>query len=43
MRRSASLLALAGLLLATAGCLYSFTGGGLPRHIRTVAVCPSRT
>jgi hypothetical protein len=40
MRRSASLLALAGLLLATAGCLYSFTGGGLPRHIRTVAVLP---
>lgn len=33
---------LAGLLLLSilSGCLYSFTGGGLPRHIRTVAVLP---
>jgi len=25
-------------LLTLAGCVYSFAGGGLPRHIRTVAV-----
>lgn len=36
--RRASLLAACALLLS--GCLYSFTGGGLPRHIRTVAVLP---
>jgi hypothetical protein len=38
MVRRASLFALAMLLLT--GCVYSFTGGGLPRHIRTVAVVP---
>jgi hypothetical protein len=27
-------------LLALAGCFYSFAGGGLPSHIRTVAVLP---
>jgi len=27
-------------LLMLAGCLYGFTGGGLPSHIRTVAVLP---
>lgn len=32
--RHASIL----LLLALAGCSYSFVGGGLPRHIRTVAI-----
>jgi hypothetical protein len=26
--------------LLLAGCLYKFTGGGLPSHIRTVAVLP---
>lgn len=31
---------LAGLALACAGCLYGFAGGGLPPHIRTVAVLP---
>lgn len=31
---------LAVLLLGLNGCVYSFTGGGLPRHIRTVAVLP---
>ena len=31
-------LSLSVLLLS--GCLYSFTGGGLPSHIRTVAVLP---
>lgn len=32
--------ALSVLLLAllSGGCLYSFTGGGLPQHIRTIAV-----
>jgi hypothetical protein len=32
------LLLLAPVVLA--GCLYSFTGGGLPRHIRTIAILP---
>jgi hypothetical protein len=27
-------------VLALAGCLYKFSGGGLPSHIRTVAVLP---
>jgi len=27
-------------LLVLAGCLYKFSGGGLPNHIRTVAVLP---
>lgn len=36
--RLASLLAAAALLLS--GCLYSFTGGGLPPGIRTMAVVP---
>lgn len=31
-------LTLAWLLAAVPGCVYSFTGGGLPRHIRTIAV-----
>jgi hypothetical protein len=26
--------------LATGGCLYGFAGGGLPSHIRTVAILP---
>ena len=29
-----------GLLLAANGCLYGFAGGGLPNHIRTVAILP---
>lgn len=37
--RSAAPLALA-LSLAAGGCLYGFSGGGLPSHIRTVAVLP---
>lgn len=28
------------LLLALAGCLYGFHGGGLPGHVRTIAVVP---
>ncbi len=37
MTGRAPLLALLPLL---AGCLYGFAGGGLPRHVRTVAVIP---
>lgn len=36
--RAASALFAAALLLA--GCMYSFTGGGLPPHIRTVFIEP---
>lgn len=36
--RLASLLGAAALLLT--GCLYSFTGGGLPPNIRSLAVVP---
>ncbi len=28
------------LLLPLSGCLYSFVGGGLPSHVRTVAILP---
>lgn len=28
------------LVLALSGCLYGFAGGGLPSHVRTVAVIP---
>jgi TolB-like protein len=31
---------LAVLLLVAQGCLYGFAGGGLPPHIRTVAIIP---
>ncbi len=27
-------------LLLTAGCVYGFAGGGLPAHVRTIAVIP---
>jgi hypothetical protein len=41
MPARARLIALgAWLTLALSGCIYSFTGGGLPRHIRTIAVVP---
>lgn len=33
-------VSLGSILLILAGCMYSFAGGGLPRHIRTVAVTP---
>jgi hypothetical protein len=36
--RSAGRLLSAVLLLASGGCLYSFTGGGLPSHVRTIAI-----
>ena len=29
-----------GCVLCLSGCLYGFAGGGLPSHIRTVAVLP---
>jgi hypothetical protein len=39
-RRSLA-LAVSGLLLVTlTGCVYGFAGGGLPAHVRTVAVLP---
>jgi hypothetical protein len=31
---------LVSVALALSGCFYGFTGGGLPSHIRTVAVIP---
>jgi hypothetical protein len=37
MLRLVSLLLLVGTL---AGCMYRFVGGGLPAHVRTVAVLP---
>jgi hypothetical protein len=33
-------LLLMALPLAVSGCLYGFAGGGLPNHIRTVAILP---
>jgi len=38
-RRRLRVLALS-LLLPFSGCLYGFAGGGLPPHVRTVAVLP---
>jgi hypothetical protein len=34
------LISSALLALFLSGCVYSFVGGGLPRHIRTIAVLP---
>lgn len=39
MRRFGVRFAIA-VVLALSGCLYGFAGGGLPSHIRTVAVLP---
>ena len=39
-RRRAAPLLCALLLPLLTGCLYGFAGGGLPRHIRTMAVLP---
>jgi hypothetical protein len=39
-RSGVRLLALLPLLALLTGCLYGFAGGGLPTHIRTVAVLP---
>ncbi len=33
-------VAAAGLSLGASGCIYGFAGGGLPSHLRTVAVLP---
>lgn len=40
LRRGRSALALLLALPLLAGCLYSFTGGGLPAHIRRVYIEP---
>jgi len=40
LRRARLGSALLACALVLSGCLYSFTGGGLPRHIRTIAVLP---
>lgn len=40
MRRRGLLVGLALWPLSLSGCLYGFAGGGLPRHIRTVAIMP---
>ena len=41
-RRHRSILVsgLASVALGASGCLYGFTGGGLPGHVKTVAVRP---
>lgn len=40
-RHRASLLAaVLTTFLVASGCVYSFTGGGLPRHVRTIAIIP---
>lgn len=38
VRRARAASALLACVALLSGCLYSFTGGGLPGHIRTVAV-----
>lgn len=38
--RERAAVALVALTVVLSGCVYSFTGGGLPGHIRTVAVLP---
>jgi hypothetical protein len=40
MRRSGVRSLLLVLTTALVGCLYGFAGGGLPKHIRTVAIVP---
>jgi hypothetical protein len=40
MLRSGVRSLLASLVLASAGCLYGFAGGGLPSTVRTVAIVP---
>lgn len=39
-RSGVRLCCLAALAVTLAGCLYGFAGGGLPTHIKTVAVLP---
>jgi hypothetical protein len=38
--RAVRLVSVLALALSLSGCIYGFTGGGLPSHIRTVAVLP---
>lgn len=38
--RAARIGSLLALLLSLSGCMYSFVGGGLPPHVRTVAILP---
>ena len=38
--KTAELMGLLLVLAGTHGCLYGFAGGGLPSHIRTVAILP---
>lgn len=40
MRRSGASAFLVVLTLLLAGCIYGFAGGGLPPHVRSVAVLP---
>lgn len=40
MRRSGLRSVLLVLLIGLAGCAYGFAGGGLPPHVRTMAVLP---
>lgn len=40
MRRSGVRSLLLVLTTSLVGCLYGFAGGGLPKHIRTVAIAP---
>lgn len=40
MRRSGISALLTGLVLLLAGCIYGFAGGGLPPHVKSVAVLP---
>ncbi len=40
MHRSGGKLLLASIALLLTGCLYHFAGGGLPPHIKSVAVLP---
>ena len=40
LRRARSLALLALLLPSLTGCMYSFTGGGLPTHVRRVYIEP---
>lgn len=40
MRRSGSKLALAIAVAIVSACHYGFAGGGLPSHIRTIAILP---
>lgn len=40
LRRARAASALLAVALAASGCMYGFTGGGLPPHVRTVFIEP---